>query len=75
MEQVRVKFGPNKYSGAFTCAHCGNEFKGGGFYLLVEANGNCVTVPICPGCWGTGHMFEGDLDMTQPTQSHPIGLA
>jgi len=75
MEQVRVNFGPNKYSSEFTCARCSEVFKGGGFYLVVEANGNCVTVPICPGCWGTGVMFEGWLDMTQPSQSHPIGLA
>ena len=73
--RVRVKFGPNPYDQTFTCAACREEFRRGGFFLLVEANRVMVHVPVCPKCCGRGRLFEGELDMTRPNPSHPVGLA
>ena len=73
--KIRVKFGKNPYGNNFTCAFCGRSFDAGGFYMRLEYCGNVVDIPICSQCFEAGDLFEGMIDLSAHSASHPIGLA
>lgn len=73
--RIRVKFGMNPYSNNFTCSSCGDSFNSGGFILRLEHAGKIVDIPVCAGCYKTGVLFEGMIDLSEHHTSHPIGRA
>ena len=74
-ELIRVKFGGDPQAQGLSCFHCGRTFSRGRFFLRVEGQDNTVDVPVCQDCCDAGMLFEGVLDMTRSSASHPIGLA
>jgi len=73
--KIRVKFGKNPYSNNFICGHCREPFERGGFFIRFEHGGQVVDIPVCPRCFESGDLFEGMIDLSIHSASHPIGLA
>jgi hypothetical protein len=72
---IRLKFGRNPYTNAFTCAKCQGRFDRGGLCVRLEFAGRTVDVPVCPACERTYGLFEGTVDLDADNLSHPIGVA
>lgn len=74
-EHIRLKFGRNPYHQPFTCAFCRRAFEQGGFFIRLEHQEKVVDVPLCPKCFGEDNLYEGMIDLSKHSTSHPVGLA
>jgi hypothetical protein len=73
--KIRVKFGLNPYDNSFICGRCREPFERGGLFVRLEHGGNVVDIPVCSRCVESGGLFEGVIDLSAHSASHPIGLA
>ena len=73
--KIRVKFGMNPYDNIFICGRCREPFERGGFFIRFEHDGHVVDIPVCARCCAAGDLFEGLIDLSAHSASHPIGLA
>lgn len=74
IQSIRVKVGKNPYTQEYKCSCCRNLFNSGGLWLRIQSGDKVIDMPICQECLDNG-FYEGVIDPTKNSKSHPLGVA